>query len=575
MNRFASQFWQLAESLGTLRVANAAGQEKERARTRAVVCLSVAGVWTVDHLLGRSLDREIWILGLAGSLYGISTTAFSYRSGYGELARLRVLIATLVFDPLFLIAVLSVDPTRFAYLNPFLLYVIVRSGIRYGVRSMYLSLLSASIGMPLLVASSFWRNHLELTASLFLLLGLVPFFFSPLVRRIHAVRKIEEERASLVAANNIAVARSAFLAKISHELRSPLQNIVSALDLFEMRHGTDVHDSDDLIGRMRRSSMLLNTQLRDLMTLAKGEAGRLDIRPEPFEVISLVEALLDSARELATSKGLKLAVRLPTEPLFLVADSARIDQVLTNLVINSIRYTDVGYIQVSLQPYQPSSGRLRFTVADTGPGIPQEVIPTLFAPDKVISGSERRGEGSGIGLAIVRTLMDLLGGRIEVSSELGRGTTFTIDVPVEPVPGDEDDETACARNRVLIVDDQLDILRSIADVADELGFECDCATSTTAVDSFLSSRRYDAVLVDVQMPARGGAELAAEIRHSDGPNRLTRIIAMSAVDVPSSKHRYFDAVLRKPVDRGALRRALHGPDLSARPSQPGLWSEHN
>ena len=157
----------------------------------------------------------------------------------------------------------------------------------------------------------------------------------------------------------------------------------------------------ELIARMRRSSLLLNTQLRDLLTLAKGETGRLEMRPEPFEVLSLVDAMADGARTLAKAKGLELVLDLPSDPVFVVADGARIDQVLTNLVTNSIRYTDAGQVRVTFSGHDPSTQRLRFAVADTGPGIPSDVLPTLFAPDRMLTGVARRGEGSGIGLAIV------------------------------------------------------------------------------------------------------------------------------------------------------------------------------
>ena len=118
---------------------------------------------------------------------------------------------------------------------------------------------------------------------------------------------------------------------------------------------------------------------------------------------------------------------------FVVADSARIDQILTNLVVNSIRYTEAGHVRLALQPYSAEKRLLEFIVSDTGPGIPAAMLPTLLAPDRTTTGPERRGEGSGMGLAIVRTLVDHLGGSVAVASSLGRGTTFTVDIPAEPV----------------------------------------------------------------------------------------------------------------------------------------------
>ncbi len=385
---------------------------------------------------------------------------------------------------------------------------------------------------------------------------------------------MEEERARLLARNESVVARSAFLAKVSHELRSPLQGIVSALDVLSMRRTPGADADAELIGRIRRSSLLLNTHLRDMLTLAKGEAGRLEMRPEPFDACALVESVAASAADLASDKKLALIVDVPPSATFVVADGARIDQILTNLVINSIRYTDAGQVRLALAPYDPALRLLRFTVSDTGPGIPEAMLPTLLTPDRVVTGSERRGEGSGIGLAIVRTLVDHLGGQVDVQSQLGKGTTFTVAIPAEPVEADADDPARDAPSgRVLIVDDRDDVLDALASVVDELGFECDRTTSAAVAANLLASRPYDAVLLDIEMPIKGGAELAAETRRGKGPNAGTRFIGMSAAEVGDDVKLRFDACLAKPIDHGALRRALLGPGQGARPSQPGLWSE--
>jgi len=207
-----------------------------------------------------------------------------------------------------------------------------------------------------------------------------------------------------------------------------------------MRRGPGADADDALIGRIRRSSLLLNTHLRDMLTLAKGEAGRLEMRPEPFDACALVESVAASAADLASDKKLELIVDVPGTPTFVVADGARIDQILTNLVINSIRCTETGQVRLGLARYDPAEHLLRFTVSDTGPGIPAAMLPTLLTPDRVVTGSERRGEGSGIGLAIVRTLVDQPGGHVAVQSQVGNGTTFTVDIPAEPVESDDSDE---------------------------------------------------------------------------------------------------------------------------------------
>ena len=417
------------------------------------------------------------------------------------------------------------------------------------------SIVAAAAILP---TSEYWGTQSEMRLSFVLTLAFVRVFFPTLIRRIHNVRAIEEERARVGAMHEVVSARSAFLAKVSHELRSPLQSIVSALDVFEMRHGHGVVEDDELIGRMRRSSMLLNTQLRDLLTLARGEAGRLEIHPEPFEACALVEGVALAARESAREKSLDLRVELPLEAVFVVADGARIDQLLTNLVVNSVRYTHAGRILVTLHPYDTTTKRLHFTVADTGPGIPAAMLPSLFEPDKLVSGTERKGEGSGIGLAVVRTLVDHLGGSVAVQSREGVGTTFGVEIPAELIDAEATaTQPSSDTGRVLIVDDRDDVLTGLISVLHQLGYECDRASTLAVAANLLAARRYDAVLLDIQMPVKSGAELAAETRRGNGPNRETRLLGMSAAEVAA---KYvdgpFDACLAKPIDRNALISAL-------------------
>ncbi len=548
-----------------------AEQERDRAFHRAAIALAVSGIWAIQYMLGKQVQASTWFVVFIGLLSGMALI-HRHALELRPTAAVYGLYLFLVLDPLVIVGILVQDPHTFAFLYPVLIVVVVRCGLRYGVRTMYLAWTASLAAVPLLLGNPFFRNEAALTASLVLMLLLVPVLFHSLIRRIHNVRAIETERARLAALHEASAARSAFLSKVSHELRSPLQGIVSALDLIEMRHGHLQASDADLVARMRRSSLLLNTQLRDLLTLARGEAGRLEVNPEPFEATALVEALVDGARELANASELELTVGLPDGPIFVIADAARIDQVLTNLLINSIRYTEKGQVRVTLHPYDAAARRLRFSVADTGPGIPEAALPTLFVPDKTLAGDERRGKGSGLGLAIVRTLVDLLGGTIAVTSHLGKGTTFKLEVPAEPVEKEDSAEPLeHATQRVLVVDDRQDVLDALTSVIDELGFECDRAASTAVAANLLASRRYDIVVFDVEMPVKSGVELAAETRRGSGPNARSRFIGISAAAGSMAPGETFDAVLAKPVDHAALRQALTGGAYLSRPSQPGLW----
>jgi signal transduction histidine kinase len=246
---------------------------------RVVVCLIATAVWTFELWTGR-FDPLPYRIGLVLSMsYLVATLAYLRFGNWAQPAEGRFLYFFLFSDPLFFISMLVLDPRTFAFLHPLLLVIVVRSGIRYGLRTMYLSWGSAIGGSLLLLTNDFWRHEASLTSAYVLMLVCVPLFFASLIRRVHNIRAIEHEHAHFAALNESTLARSAFLAKVSHELRSPLQGIVSALDVLSMRRGPTADADDELIGRIRRSSLLLNTHLRDMLTLAKGEAGRLEMRP--------------------------------------------------------------------------------------------------------------------------------------------------------------------------------------------------------------------------------------------------------------------------------------------------------
>lgn len=565
------------ESLARENLEGFAHQERQRAWTRFVVCGSVCALWTLSATL---LDVwpapvEVWFAGVAViyCAHGLWYTGVRRRSA---LARHTHTVATLILDPLLMVGLLAADPERLAFLHPFILYVIVRTGIRYGPHCMNLSWLAALGGSSLLLLEPFWRHNPEVTGSFVLLLVLIPVFFAPLMRRLETTRRLEEEQIRLQVAREATNTRSLFLAKVSHELRSPLQSFTSALDVLEMRHRTHLAQDAELVSRMRRAALLLNTQLRDLLTLANGEAGRLTLHPEAFEAGSLIASLAEAAQTLAASKGIVLSVDVPPDPVFVVADSSRIDQVVTNLVLNAIRHLETGHVNIRLRHAQELS-RLVIDVADDGPGLPDAVLASV----KGTAGpqtSAARYDGSGLGLSIVRTLMSLLDGRIEVGSEPSGGTRFTLWIPamaVEPEPDARDSDHAEEPHvpRVLVVDDREDVLEALASVIEVLGYACDRAGRIAQAQALLDSRPYDAVLFDLDMPGISGAELARQTRRGEGPNNGTRFIAIGAGADAEDLGDDFDVRLVKPIDRVSLRRALFGSTADFRPSQPGLWED--
>ena len=368
------------------------------------------------------------------------------------------------------------------------------------------------------------------------------------------------------------VAKRKFLSMVSHEVRSPLQNIVASAELLAMKDKRP--ESVAAIRRIRHAVSVLQGQLRDLLTIARGDAGQRTMQVETFEFGELVRDVCAELEETAHAKGLAFAVEIPEAPLTVNADPIRIAQVLRNLVENAVRYTKAGRIEVRLEPFEggassanvashadtsPMPGWVRFSVEDSGPGLPPQARERL---EGIAVPFESSGDSSGIGLFVIRDVLQQLGGRIEVQSpdprsDAGQGTRFTVSIPgtlAMKTPADSHD---AAPLNILIVDDRLDVLESLSDVTRRLGHSCDGAGSAGEAHRLLKSKTYDTVLIDLEMPGKDGLTLAHEIRASGGLNSTSMLILISAAE-----NRVvgltgpFDGFLQKPIDSQALSRLI-------------------
>jgi signal transduction histidine kinase len=376
--------------------------------------------------------------------------------------------------------------------------------------------------------------------------------------------RLAEEREKILLAEQEAVAeakqateeKNRFLSIVTHELRSSLQPMVSSLRGIESR----ISDAElaGYIERIKHSADGLTNHLRDLLTLSSGQIGRLEILPRPFEANSLVAEIADRARERARLKGLQVNVELPEQPVLVVADDRRIEQVLDNLISNAIKYTVHGTVTVRLEDFDAERRQLRFIVQDTGPGIPAQHIPGMFTPFRRLTSLNRDTDGSGIGLAVVDAVVRCLAGSIDVKSEQGRGTTFLVTIPAIALPNEVEAAADSARpKQILVVDDQRDILSGLARELADLGCVADTADSAAAGANLLAAKRYDLMLVDLNMPTKNGRELAIETRRPNGLNRETRIVAISAGETGAAGEFWpFDEFLSKPIARRDLVRLL-------------------
>jgi signal transduction histidine kinase len=359
------------------------------------------------------------------------------------------------------------------------------------------------------------------------------------------LRAAKAREQALEAEHRAVQAKTLFLGMVSHELRSPLQSIVSALDVLESRHA--LPDRAEVTRRIRRSANELSVQLRDMLTLARGQEGRIELRPEAFDACELVREITEDAVVNANAKGLALEVSTPSTPLFVVADGARIGQLLHNLVSNAIKYTDHGEVVVTLHDFDNAAAALRFRIADSGPGLPATAAGTVF--EGLEATPPQSFERCGLGLAVVHALLRQLDGTVKVLQTGGAGTTFDLSIPAVPVE-ERPPAYGSGEERILIVDDRPELLTSFAQVCTDLELICDTASSAAVALNLLTAHAYGAVLIDLDMPGRTGAELAAEVKASRLNNRA-RLVAMTAGGHGSSEDdlSVFDAVLEKPILR--------------------------
>jgi signal transduction histidine kinase/CheY-like chemotaxis protein len=383
------------------------------------------------------------------------------------------------------------------------------------------------------------------------------------------------------------VAKRRFLSMVNHEVRSPLQSIVASAEFLAMKDSRP--DSVGAIRRIRHAVTVLQGQLRDLLTIARGDAAQLPTQAETFELGELVQDVCAGLEEAAIAKGLAFQVEFPPSPVTVSADPIRIAQVLRNLVENSVRYTSAGRIRVRVEPFvsqtsadgdaastpkisragasdpASSEGVVRFVVQDTGPGLPPAALERLRSATVPFASSD---DGTGIGLFVIRDVLQQLGGRLEVQTRAaadpeGQGTTSTVSIPAKQVKrilAEDDLFEGSEALSVLVVDDLSDVRDSLVDVTRRLGHACRAVGSAAEARPLLASTHFDVALIDLEMPDTDGLALATQIRQGAGPNTSAMLILISAAENQATGQSWpFDGFLQKPIDGQTLARLIGSP----------------
>jgi two-component system CheB/CheR fusion protein len=357
--------------------------------------------------------------------------------------------------------------------------------------------------------------------------------------------------------------REQFLAMLSHELRNPLAAILSATRVLDQAQWNDAacHEAGQVVTRQARHMARL---LDDLLDVARITRGHIALRTEPLDVRDTAHSAIEALGPFLAEHGTQLTVDITDEPMPVVGDAARLQQIQANLLSNAAKYS-------------PRGGRVRFElrrdggdamirVSDNGRGIEPEVLPRIF--DLFVQGTQslaRSDGGLGIGLTLLKSLVELHHGRVEAKSDgAGRGSTFTVWLPLASNDNAGASDGATTRpsvTSVVIVEDQADARRMLQILLERDGLRVFTAANGSDGVELIERERPDLALVDLGLPVMSGYELARRIR-SSGRNSATRLVALSGygqdADVQAALDAGFDEHLTKPPDPARLEQLLLG-----------------
>ena len=473
----------------------------------------------------------------------------------------------MVTDYATLATLMLLSGPELAPLYVIILWVTIGNGMRYGRQYLVSASALASLSfLAVIVFSGYWQQQRYLAGGLLIGLIAVPMYLSSLLHDLHRVTA-EAKRAN--------EAKSRFLASMSHEFRSPLNGLIGMAELLRnMKLDAEQRECAEVIHTSAHSLLLL---VDDVLDISAIEAGKLKRKDADFELPEVLRRVQQMLQPQAEAKSLRLTVDAdPDVPSSLHGDGAYLTQILLNLVHNAIKFTSSGSValRVSLQEETTAGARLRFSVRDTGIGIPDEHKQRIFqAFEQVDSGPSRRFGGTGLGTTIAQTLARLMGGELGLGDNPGGGSHFWADLPFEVRTVQADAVRPGTRHgadnvvafddpfvrhrarvrglRVLVADDQHANRRVLVRILEKAGHTVITATNGDEALDRLESENIDLAILDLHMPQVSGIDVIKHLRFMQAGSTRTPVIVLSADATPQASEQATAAgaraFLTKPV----------------------------
>ena len=357
--------------------------------------------------------------------------------------------------------------------------------------------------------------------------------------------------------------KSEFLSNMSHELRTPLNSInaLSHVLIRQASHKLSAEENEYLIVVERNGKRLL-ALINDILDLSKVEAGKIELQPRPLSLNALINQVADNLQPLVKQKNIAMTFESPGESIDIETDESRLDQVLVNVIGNAVKFTDKGGVTISLSKDEKA---IHIEVKDTGIGISQDAIPYIFDEFRQVDGSTSRSyEGTGLGLAIANKLVHALHGKIAVESTLGKGSAFTISLPlkwewsIEPeiFSPSIQPEADQLKKTILVVDDDPKIVKQISSSLDDAGYHTIGTTSGKEALKLAGQYKPYAITLDIVMPDMDGLEVLQYLKSNPETTHIPVIVISISDDKQASLALGAVGYITKPVDRQALIREI-------------------